>query len=91
LYGNKDRVIILPSVLVWVAIVNPNVAEDTNAAGEYVWATTRRKQFVALRNVTIVEVIKGIKHRIPSRKHVQASYGIITKLNADGSEPDDLT
>ena len=89
--GNEERLIILPSVLVRVAIVNPNIAEDTNAASEYVWATARRKQFVALKNVAIVEVIKGIKDRIPARKHVRAIYSAITKPNADGSEPDDLT
>jgi len=89
--GNEECPIILPSVLVWVAIVNPNVGEDTNTAGEYVWATARRKQFVALKNVAIVEVIKGIKDRIPARKHVWAIYSAITKPNADGSEPDNLT
>jgi len=88
---NEERPIILPSVLVWVAIVNPNIAEDTNAAGEYVWATVRRKQFVALKNVAIVEVIKGIKDQIPAGKHVRAIYSAITKPNTDGSKPDDLT
>jgi len=89
--GNEERSIILPSVLAWVAIVNPNVAKDMNAAGEYVWATARRKQFMALKNVTIVEGIKGIKDWIPVGKHVRAIYGTITKPNADGSKPDDLT
>jgi len=78
-------------VLVQVAILNPNVAEDTNAAAEYVWATARRKQFVTLKNVAIVEVIKGIKDWIPAGKHVWAIYSAITKPNADGSEPDDRT
>jgi len=89
--GNEERPIILPSVLVWVAIVNPNVAEDTNAAVEYVLATVRRKQFLALKNVAIVEVIKGIKDRIPAGKHVRAIYSTIRKPNANGSELDDLT
>jgi len=35
-YGNEERPIILPSVLVRVAIVNPNIAEDTSAASKYV-------------------------------------------------------
>jgi len=34
--GNEECPIILLSMLVQVAIVNPNVAEDTNAVGEYV-------------------------------------------------------
>jgi len=34
--GNEERPIILPSVLVLVAIVNPNIAEDTTATGEYI-------------------------------------------------------
>jgi len=88
--GNEERPIILLSVLVRVAIVNSNVAEDTNVASEYVWATARRKQFVALKNVTIMEVIKGIKDRILAGKHVRAIYGAITKPNADGSEPANL-
>jgi len=87
---NEERPIILPSILVQVAIVNPNIAKDTNATGEYVWATARRKQFVVLKNIAIVEVIKGIKDRIPAGKHVRAIYSVITKPNADGSEPDDL-
>jgi len=46
---------------------------------------------VALKNVTIVEVIKRIKDRIPAGKHVRAIYSAITKPNAHGSEPDNLT
>jgi len=89
--GNEERPIILPSVLLRVAIINPNGAVDTNTAGEYIWATARRKQFVALKNVAIVQVIKGIKDHIPAGKHVRAIYGAITKPNADGSDPDNLT
>jgi len=89
--GNEERPIILPSVLVRVAIVDPNVAGDTNAAGEYVWATASRKQFVALKNVAIVEVIKDIKDWIPAGKHVWAIYVAISKPNADGSQPEDIT
>jgi len=85
--GNEERPIILPLVLVRVVIVDPNVARDTNAAGEYVWATASRKQFVALKNIAIVEVIKGIKNRIPAGKHVRAIYGAISKPNADSSQP----
>jgi len=88
--GNEERLIILPSVLVQAAIVNPNVAGDTNAAGEYVWVTASRKQFVVLKNVTIVEVIKGIKDRISAGKHVQAIYSAISKPNADGRQPEDI-
>jgi len=72
-------------VLVQVAIVDPNIAGDTNAADEYVWATASRKQFVALKNIAIVKVIKGIKNRILAGKHVQAIYGAISKPNADSS------
>jgi len=46
---------------------------------------------VALKNVAIVEVIKGIKDRIPAGKHVWAIYGAISKPNADGSQPEDIT
>ena len=46
---------------------------------------------MGLKNVAIVGVIKGIKDRIPAGKHVRAIYSAITKPNADGSEPDDLT
>ena len=46
---------------------------------------------MALKNVTIVEVIKVIKDWIPAGKHVRAIYAAITKPNADGSEPNDLT
>jgi len=46
---------------------------------------------VALKNISIVEVIKRIEDRIPAGKHVWAIYGAITKPNANGSEPDDLT
>ena len=34
--GNEECPIILPSVLVQVAIVNPNIAQDLNVAGDYV-------------------------------------------------------
>ena len=46
---------------------------------------------MVLKHVTIVEVIKGMKDRIPTGKHVWAIYGTITKPNADGSELDDIT
>jgi len=88
---NEEHPIILPSVLVRVAIVDPNIVGDTNSAGEYVWATASSKQFVAWKKVAIVEVIKGIQDRIPAGKHVRAIYGAISKPNADGSQPEDIT
>jgi len=88
---NEERPIILPSILVRVAIITPNIAKDTNAAGKYVKATARRKQFMAFKNVATMEVIKRIKNRISAGKYVRAIYGAITKPNADGKELDDLT
>ena len=62
---------------------------DKGVDGKYLWATARKRQLVALRNITITEVIAGIEARVPDGRYVRAIYAALEKPPATGNTPED--
>jgi len=45
---------------------------------------------VALKQITVAEVLNGISTRIPEGRHIRAMYGALTKPPADGTDLEDI-
>ena len=85
------RPITAPIETIRVVVISRSLAEDlTPATGQFKWATARVKQLVALRDITVAELIKGIRPRIRDGQFVRAIYGAITKPPVDGTGPEDV-
>ena len=71
-----------------VIMVDPNNAGDlVTATGEYRWSTAKGKQLVGHQNITISEIVQGIKPRIPAGKFVRYISEAIMRPPADSSAP----
>jgi len=42
------------------------------------------------KDIAVVEIINGIRARIPEGRHIRAIYGAVSKPPADGTDPDDI-
>jgi len=90
--SDKDlgRPIATKAVIVRVVVIDPDNATDVTKDGGYCWATAKVRQFVALKKITLAEVLNGISTRIPEGRHIRAIYGALTKPPAHGTDPEDI-
>jgi hypothetical protein len=82
--------IVTKSVIVRVVIVDPDNETDVSGDAGYCWATAKVRQFVALKDIAVVEIFNGIRARIPEERHIRAIYGAVSKPPLDGTDPDDI-
>ncbi|KAF8415029.1 hypothetical protein EV426DRAFT_710594 [Tirmania nivea] len=81
----------IPFYTVRVAIIDLNNNTDINPVdGNYYWANAQNKQHVALRKVTLAELIESIRPQIPDGCMVRAIYSALTKPPLDGTTPEDI-
>ena len=85
-----SQAIVTKSVIVRVVIIDLDNATDVANDGGYCWTTTKVRQFVALKDIAVVEIINGIRARISRGRHIRAIYGAVSKPPTDGSDPDNI-